>query len=77
MIDMFWAALSLRGARGVLDGAYSRYRRSIYITEIWIADASDSMREGHLVGYLDAIQMAVALGGTRARGRAVIEYDSG
>jgi beta-glucosidase/6-phospho-beta-glucosidase/beta-galactosidase len=56
------------GLRWVLDWAYSRYRRPIYVTENGIADASDSMRERYLVGHLDAIQRAVELDGVPVRG---------
>ena len=56
------------GLRWVLDWAYSRYRRPIYVTENVIADAADSMRERYLVGHLDAIQRAVELDGVPVRG---------
>lgn len=56
------------GLRYVLDWAYKRYRRPIYVTENGIADAKDLMRERYLVEHLKQIHDAIDEDGVPVRG---------
>lgn len=56
------------GLRYVLDWAYRRFKRSIYVTENGIADATDLMRERYLVEHLKQIHDAIEEDGVPVRG---------
>ncbi len=45
--------------RHVIDWAYRRCRRPIYVTENGVADAGDEMRERYLVGHLGQVHAAI------------------
>lgn len=47
------------GLRYVLDWAYRRCRRPIYITENGVADAGDEMRESYLVEHIGQVHAAI------------------
>jgi len=49
------------GLRKVVDWAYSRYRRPIYVTENGIADADDRLRARYLTSHLEELQKAIEL----------------
>ena len=57
-----------QGLRHVLDWAYQRCRRPIYVTENGVADAGDGMRERYLLGHLGQVHAAIHEDGVPVRG---------
>jgi beta-galactosidase len=49
------------GLRKVVDWAYRRYRRPIYVTENGVADAEDNLRTRYLTGHLEELHKAITL----------------
>lgn len=47
------------GLRNVLNWAYKRYGKPIYVTENGVTDARDAMRSRYLVAYLEQLQEAI------------------
>jgi beta-glucosidase len=47
------------GLRHVLNWAYDRYRRPIYITENGITDSKDERRVGYLLDHLEQLHAAI------------------
>ena len=56
------------GVRKVVDWAYRRYRRPIYVTENGIADAEDKLRTRYLTGHLEELHKAITLDGVPVKG---------
>jgi len=56
------------GLRKVVDWAYKRYRRPIYVTENGVADAEDKLRTRYLTGHLEELQKAIELDGVPVKG---------
>ncbi|MCW4049518.1 MAG: glycoside hydrolase family 1 protein [Candidatus Bathyarchaeota archaeon] len=50
-----------KGLRHVVNWAYQRYRRPIYVTENGVADAKDDTRVRYLTSHLDELQKAIQI----------------
>jgi beta-galactosidase len=57
-----------KGLRYVLDWAYGRFKKVIYVTENGIADSRDLKREEYLLSHLEQVHDAMELDGVPVRG---------